>query len=509
MKTATICGFLIFLFFEASSALASIPTEKGVPQEKKIHGLEIASAEEEDFESEEEFEVVMEEHDLDEESELLLEEEDDSEVLMEEEPDLEEESELLLEEDESGEIVVDAEQESEPKESLVDQLLAPVRFSLSHEYSYKTKAPTGTINNRSSIRLEYSKFFATYYSLVFDGKINFFHQQDHLAKVEDKSGVIDSNIRDAYLQVSVKNTSIKIGSQILVWGEADGGIVTDVISPRDSSELFFISLDESRIAQTMIVVDQYSEIGTWQVFVNPNPKSNKVPEKGSEYDLGNSIESMFKVTEESNESKWEFGFRWKQTFGNSDLALMYASLLENQQSYEAEDVAGSLKKHSPRYRMGGVAFNYSSGNFLWKGEIAGKQGKSFSDRLMNRLEKDVIDTAFELEYSSGGAYALTLSTANSRVLDWDDAIQGVREQNGNVAISWQKNYLNDDLSLSLAANYQIEDKTRTYTSNNSYTVNDHLKTELNLLWLDVEDDESLLWAFRDQNRVTAKVLYQF
>lgn len=132
--------------------------------------------------------------------------------------------------------------------SFLEKLMAPARFTIKHEHSYKTKEPTQTVNNRSSVRFEYSKFFGTYFYLQLDTKLNAFHESDHRSKAEEKNILFESNTKEAYLQSSIENTSVKAGLQVVIWGEADGAAVTDVVAPRDQSELFFISLEESRIS---------------------------------------------------------------------------------------------------------------------------------------------------------------------------------------------------------------------------------------------------------------------
>ncbi len=67
-----------------------------------------------------------------------------------------------------------------------ETLLQPARFTLKHEHSYKTKEPTQTVNKRSSVRLEYSKFFGTYFFLQLDVKLNGFHESDHRQKRKRK-----------------------------------------------------------------------------------------------------------------------------------------------------------------------------------------------------------------------------------------------------------------------------------------------------------------------------------
>lgn len=389
-----------------------------------------------------------------------------------------------------------------------ETLLQPARFTLKHEHSYKTKEPSQTVNNRSSARLEYSKFFGTYFFLQFDTKLNIFYKSDHRAKAEEKDTFFESNTKEAYLQSSIKNTSLKAGLQVIIWGEADGAAVTDVVAPRDQSELFFISLDESRIAQPMIVIDQFSEMGDWTFFYIPAAEYTKVPEKGTQYDLG--LLDNFEIEDDKDLGKNsdEMGLRWKKTFGKSDVAIMAASLIENDYKYEMR-VLGTLVKTKNRYKLLGLAFNYGKGAFLFKGEIAQKSKKAFNNAQYELINKDVVDTALSTEYASSGSYSLLLSLINQRIVDWDKRLIGTDADSGAITISWSNNYLNENLSALLMSSFYYPNEAVIYTFKTEYKYYDDLKFEASLLKLDIKNDESQLWFYRDEERLTFKIQYQF
>lgn len=407
--------------------------------------------------------------------------------------------------EELDDINEDAETESP---GFFETLLQPARFTLKHENSYKTKEPSQTVNNRSSIRLEYSKFFGTYFYLQLDTKINAFLESDHRAKAEEKNILYESSTKEAYLQSSFENTSLKFGLQVVIWGEADGAAVTDVVAPRDQSELFFISLEESRISQPMLVIDQFLEIGDWTLFYIPSAGYTKMPEKGTQYDLGFFDNFSIEADEDLEKNSDEGGIRWKKTFGKSDLALMAASLIENNYQYKM-NASGILIKTKNRYQMLGLTFNYGKGAFLYKGEIAQKSKKVFNNTQYELIEKDVFDAAFSAEYSSSGGYTLLFSLINQRIVGWEAELTGTDEDSGSYTISWSDNYLNEDLSASVMASLNYPNDEKTVTLNVDYKYYDDLKFEVSFLKLEIKNEESQLWEYRDEERLTFKAQYQF
>ncbi|MCP4755705.1 MAG: hypothetical protein GY866_32985 [Proteobacteria bacterium] len=409
----------------------------------------------------------------------------------------------------------DAAQAATP--SFLDQWVSPARITLKHETSYKTATPERVVNNRSSVRLEYERPLGDYFYIRLDTKANGFHGNDHRAEAEDKTLVIDTVTREAYLQASLGNTSLKAGLQILIWGESDGGAITDVISPRDYSELFFISLEESRIGQLMVVLDQYTDLGTFSLFCVPDPKFDALPEAGTEYYVENPVLSAFAIDEpDPDESLMEYGLRWKKTFGKSDVALMAARLVSNQYAYESVLGPGfmpMLEKTARPYRMLGTAFNYSRGNFLWKAEIAAKTKQAFNTLTplyqLALVEKDVLDAALGFEYSPGGAYTLGVEAGNRQVADWSNSLVDTPENASTLVLAWSKNFLNEDLSLSWMSSHSYPGKDWFHQAEASYNWDDHLTFELQGFYPDLSDEEGQMWSFRDQKRITARVQYQF
>lgn len=393
------------------------------------------------------------------------------------------------------------------------QAFAQTRFTLQYERSEKNYAPVRTINNRASMRLEYSQFFAKYFTALLDSKTSVYFYQDHLARAKDRDVRLETNVREAYIQASIGDTSIKLGQQVVIWGEADGSVVTDVISPRDNSELFFISLEESRIGQPMLTADQFTSWGTWSLLYNPFPLADKDAEDDSEYDLGGL--SAFKVEEaDSDFNTDEYGFRWKQTFGKSDLSIMLANLLQNQTLHEQTGKTSRrrksvLRKIYPRYQMAGTAFNFASGNFLWKGELAYKAGRTFQKNVnFEVIERDVVDQALGVEYDANGSYQLTLEGSSQHIIDWDQGIQGTKEEESTVFMSFNKQFFYETWDLTVSTSYQAQDEDFVYQIQNKYEASDHLSLEADFTYLDFEKD-SRLYAFHDQSRVTGRILYKF
>ena len=192
-----------------------------------------------------------------------------------------------------------------------------------------------------------------------------FRRNDHRAQAQDKETTTENFTLEAFIQVSFADTSFKAGGQILIWGESEGGAITDVISPRDHSEAFFISLEESRIGQPMLLVDQFTALGDLSAFSIPDPEDNAA------YDDAEFNAPAHYREARSDAPVCEYGGRWEKTFGQSDVPLVAASLMENDESHRMDgfDADGEMiiAREKARFTPAGLTFNHERGSFLYNG----------------------------------------------------------------------------------------------------------------------------------------------
>jgi hypothetical protein len=382
--------------------------------------------------------------------------------------------------------------------------LAPLRVSLKHETSYKFASPKRVVNNRSSVRMEYSKPLTSNLFLRLDTKLNLHWGNDHRAKAKDENPFRELVTREAYLQSSFGNTSFRLGYQILPWGVSEGGAITDEVSPRNSAEFFFISLEESRVGQPMLAMDHFGGSGQWTAFLVPRPGYNKYPDRGSEYDIPGAFDRNAPDDDWGNAGTYEFGARWKRSFGKSDISLIAARLIDNDYLVRQQ-----------RFQMYGLTANIAIDNLLLRAEAALKQPRAFfalpaGGTDLSIVESDQFDSSFGFDYSPGGrALSYSAEVTWSRLLDWRDSIVGREQNEYSLVGSVSNRFFNDDLTLSWLTIY-----TRPYTSFqhkflSSYLIDDNSTVYFELFYPDERDERSGTWPYRDQKQFVIRYQYQF
>lgn len=391
--------------------------------------------------------------------------------------------------------------------------LPGTRLTLAHQLAAGSGRAAGLTNNRSSFRVEYERHFLGDFYLRIDGKLNLFYANDHRAQAEGRNTLLEGSSRDAYVQYSRGNTSLRLGRQTLIWGESDAGAITDVISPRNFSELFFISLEESRIAQFMVNVDQFSKFGDWGLFLVPDAQFNEYPEPGTAY-FNDPLSAFASVTGRDTD-RAEYGARWKRTFGRTDLSVMAARLIDNDLSLVRIGIAGDgrqlLERRRHQYDMLGFSFNQVTGNVLITAEAALKMPRAFATSAFDKLERNGLDASVRIEYSlgNGGNHSASLEAVSRRVHDWNTRIVSAPKRSESYVLGWNNAFLNENLTVNLLAIYGRPYGGMQTSLFAKYKWGNRFSTSLDLFYSHAQDTRDEIYLYRGTGNAVFRVIYQF
>ena len=89
-------------------------------------------------------------------------------------------------------------------------------------------------------------------------------------------------LNEAYYRYSGEIWDISVGRQVIVWGQADGFKLTDVLSARDSSEFIGLSGDDARLPSDSIRLRFFHDLFTFEAVSVPFFTPNKLPRFGFE-----------------------------------------------------------------------------------------------------------------------------------------------------------------------------------------------------------------------------------
>jgi hypothetical protein len=167
--------------------------------------------------------------------------------------------------------------------SFMDQYGENISAILKQQTAYGTHS--SSINqNEWQLDLEYSDAIDTG---ILSGDIMAIARArfDFQQALEDESGN-SLRIRELYWQTYGDNSFWRIGKQQVVWGEADGIKLLDVINPQDFREFILDDFDDSRIPLWMMNAQiNTSDSGILQLLVIPDTSTHTLAEDGSIYQL--------------------------------------------------------------------------------------------------------------------------------------------------------------------------------------------------------------------------------
>lgn len=497
--------------------------EEDVFEEEPLNSGVKSLDEEDEFEEEAEngqAESLDAEDEYEEEAMDFSDEKDES---LQEASDLDADEDEFVEEDAAG-----REGDKTPEESALSSLLASFekegRFTLGYEIACHTDDSDRISVNRASLRYRWEHFFPSGYFVRFDGKAAYNAVYDYL-DFPDRTREqyrFFTRVMDFYLQGGQGSLSYKLGQQIVVWGEADGAVVTDVISPRDFTDSVFIPIEDSRLGQIILKADHHGDSGQWTLLLGPNPKVNIYPEPGHDYAMPSPVDRPGIEVRQKDKPSFsledaEVGARWKKTYGKSDVSFMAASVLDNNPVYRFDGVNSkgelTLTPIYPRWAMVGSAANRASGNYLFKGELAYKIDRSFNRKDLTKgdglVEKDVLDAALGVEYDANGSWLAVLEISNQMILNHDGEIAGVHRNETALYFSWSKDFLNQTLTPEYTCFHQFRDHDSIHRFQIEYDIDDYWTFEFDLTLFDIRSRTSPLSIFKNSHRVAARLEVSF
>jgi len=94
---------------------------------------------------------------------------------------------------------------------------------------------------------------------------------------------LDAEIREAYIDTQIGNSYLRLGKQQIVWGQADGLKVLDVLNPQSFREFILDDFDDSRIPLWSVNAEVPVGDLTLQLVWIPDTTYADVPEAGALY----------------------------------------------------------------------------------------------------------------------------------------------------------------------------------------------------------------------------------
>lgn len=219
---------------------------------------------------------------------------------------------------------------------------------------------------------------------------------------------------EGYLEIDLDESHWIIGKQQVVWGEADGIKLLDIINPQDLREINLDNFDDSRIPTWMINAEfnlPLFEESSLQFVLIPDMTFNLIPGNNTEFgrritnvpppsDLGQSksqSDMLFtqNLTPELPSGEWEVGLRWNLFIEGWDLSFIWFNHYHDLPvSFTEFDSQKSILLPAPKYQRNnlyGMTASSAFGDWVIRGEFAYQSNRFYSST--NQILRAIHETS--------------------------------------------------------------------------------------------------------------------
>ncbi len=206
-----------------------------------------------------------------------------------------------------------------------------------------------------------------------------------------------AELRDAWVEVDIGRSSIKVGKQQIIWGNLDGIKVLDVLNPQRFREFILEDFESSRIGTWSAYMDLM--FGAWraEVALIPDASAHEIPETGAWFELtaprfryGAEPDQLLPQinTEQPDLGDGAIAGRLSRTLGRVDLGLMAVSGLDFEPLGEIriDDGQLSIEQYYERRVLYGAQMETAFGGFVFRMEASYQPSRTFNTRSENVLD---------------------------------------------------------------------------------------------------------------------------
>jgi hypothetical protein len=283
----------------------------------------------------------------------------------------------------------------------------------------------------------------------------------------DSNEELDMGIREAYLDLFFEDFDLRIGKQVIVWGQAEGAFITDIVSPRNLRSFILADFREIRQGVSSFKVDYYAGSfvfeGIWIPVFVPTifPDSDSLWTRSSSLFSGVTVVAADLPDSSLSNSEW-FG---KMSYLGSKVnwELMGGYTWTDEPYISGFNTSGEAEQEYGRYTVLGGSFNTSVGPVVVRSEASAYLDKPFSALSSSyslSVEKhDQIQGLIGFDWRLGGV-DMSSQYIVSAVMDYEGTLisQGfeIAQIDQMVTLRLQDTYFSDRLTARMFGYFSLD-----------------------------------------------------
>lgn len=417
-------------------------------------------------------------------------------------------------------------------------------------YSYQKDLPYfSTIRSTLNIKMDYRLMTEWKFSGNWNGFYDYAYQRrgrENFTTETLKAHESELEIRDLFIDGALSETlRLKLGRQVIAWGEADYSQISDQVNPRDMRELGLVDMEDTRIPITATKLSWLNNGSEINLVALHEFRGHKMAGKGSEFDPMVSVREMgITVKDEelpvSKIENTELAIRYYRVLNGGDISFVFADAYDDNthlEFYEMDMRSGtpkiSVTPSHKRIKTLAASLSVAKGAWLWKSEL----GKQFN----KALPRDDIDSqiakaqanppasgVFEQSseaiqfYSIKDLYLFMLGTVYSGFSNVTLGIELLGEHiesyeenlsseklSGMVTFNGLYKALNETLSVQWVWTHFFNRNGDLFRFTVDYDIVDALKIIGGFIDYQAEDSDGKLYHYRNNDRLYMSLKYSF
>lgn len=281
---------------------------------------------------------------------------------------------------------------------------------------------------------------------------------------------LDVELRELFLDFDVGETLVRLGKQQVVWGQADGLRILDVINPLSYREFILPDFEDRRIPLWMMNAEFPVAGATLQFLWIPDQTYDEFPDSEGSYTFTaprfrpalneqepaqlQSLQMPNSVLKDS-----DIGLRLSAFTGGWDLTANYLYHYQDQPVLEL-DRSGAVIQVIPTYKrthLAGVSASTAFGNFVFRGELGYSTDRYFTSYgSADGFEKShEVSGVLGLDYSGLTDTLISGQFFQSSVGGSDGMLRPTHER--SVSLLVRRDFANDTLSAEILAIHNTND----------------------------------------------------
>lgn len=334
---------------------------------------------------------------------------------------------------------------------------------------------------------------------------------------------LEVELRELYLDrdITIGNLEgqLRLGKQQVVWGQADGLRLLDVVNPIDFREFILPDYDDSRIPLWMVNLELYLGAGDLQLLWIPDTSMHNLPGPGSSFEftapftrIPEHIPFIVEPFDRPNDlGDSDFGIRFSTFRGGWDLAFNHLYRYDDFPYFEKKLGADGLTL-TPKFGRThtlGASLSNAFGDFVLRTEVAFNTDKYLET---NSLQDDSVGSTRELGYVLGLDWTgltdtmISLQVFQSILLDDDDFVRD--DTDTHLTLLARRYFMNESLLIKILWIYHQNEGDNLFRLSTTYDVTSELQLEAYVDMFSGNDDK-LFGQFDDQDRYGLRLSYGF